>query len=160
MGIGTTFLSYVCIGEGTMLNNWNHSFVRFLLVGVINTIIGLSIMYLFLNFFHFSYWISTFVGNTIGAVVSFYLNKSFTFKNREGYLWSSIKFIIVILSCYFLAYVLGLELVTFLLKQLEYRNDLVEKNVAILFGTGLYTILNYIGQRYFVFRSTRQVLKS
>lgn len=143
-----------------MLNNWNHSFVRFLLVGVINTIIGLSFMYLFLNFLHFSYWISTFVGNTIGAVVSYFLNKSFTFKSSTGYLLSSLKFMIVILSCYFLAYVLGLELVTSMLNHLEYSNDTVEKNLAILFGTGFYTILNYIGQRYFVFHSTKQVLKN
>ncbi|MDP4103968.1 MAG: GtrA family protein [Bacillota bacterium] len=47
----------------------NHSFVRFLLVGVVNTIVGLSSMYLFLHGFSFSYWVSTFLGYVIGACV-------------------------------------------------------------------------------------------
>src|SRR6478752_1743962 len=53
------------------------SFVRFLVVGLVNTGVGLSIMYVLLHIFH-HYWAATFVGNAAGAVVSYVLNRIFT----------------------------------------------------------------------------------
>ena len=61
----------------------NFQFVRFLMVGVANTIVGLSVMYLLLHLAGLSYWTSTFLGNSVGAVVSFFLNRSFTFRSQE-----------------------------------------------------------------------------
>ncbi len=61
---------------------WNHSFVRFLLVGIVNTIVGLSIIYVLLNGAGIGYWPATLIGNGIGAAVSYMLNRSFTFGSR------------------------------------------------------------------------------
>ncbi|MBB2481272.1 GtrA family protein [Bacillus sp. APMAM] len=130
-----------------------HSFFRFLLVGIINTIIGLSFMYLFLHLFHFSYWLSTFIGNTIGCCVSYFLNKSFTFKSNKSFGSSIIRFILVILICYVFSYYVGEKLALLLFAQLNFLPSIYGKDAAVLFGTGIYTICNYIGQKYFVFRS-------
>lgn len=35
------------------------TFVRFVLVGVINTLFGSAIMFVFYNIFHLSYWLSS-----------------------------------------------------------------------------------------------------
>lgn len=137
----------------------HHSFIKFLLVGVINTIVGLSIMYFCYNLLDFTYWSATFIGNAIGAVVSFFLNKNFTFQSKVALLPSMIRFIAVILFCYFVSYKLGLEITEWALTMLGYSNELTEQ-LAILFGSGLYTIMNYFGQRLFVFKqkkSTEQV---
>ncbi|WP_223701221.1 GtrA family protein [Sutcliffiella deserti] len=140
-----------------MRGRLNNSFIRFLLVGIINTVVGLSSMYLLLNVFHLNYWISTFVGNSIGAIVSYLLNRSFTFKSSAGHFTSFPRFIFVILICYFLSYRAGLFLTHATLTGLGYGgNQHLEENIAILIGTGLYTILNYLGQKYFVFHSNNK----
>lgn len=126
------------------------SFIRFLLVGLINTAVGLSIMYACLLLFHLSYWNSTFIGNLVGAAVSYMLNKNITFQSNARFVGSSIRFIIVILASYFIAYKLGLVLVEAAVGKSPLLTDYVEV-IAVLFGSGMYTILNYLGQKYLVF---------
>ncbi|MGD6831809.1 GtrA family protein [Sutcliffiella halmapala] len=135
-----------------MIGRVNNSFIRFLLVGVINTIVGLAAMYLLLNVFDLGYWISTFTGNSIGAIVSYLLNKSFTFKSNARHFHSFLKFILVIVSCYIISYRVSLFLTKIVLTNVGYNHTSLEHNIAILVGTGLYTILNYLGQKYIVFR--------
>jgi putative flippase GtrA len=130
----------------------NNSFFRFLLVGVINTIVGLSFMYLFLHLFSFSYWVSTFVGNIIGACVSYFLNRIFTFKSDAAVGKSMIRFAVVILVCYFISYYLGEKIAYILFSQIPIFSQKYASDAAILFGTGIYTIANYLGQRVFVFQ--------
>jgi putative flippase GtrA len=130
----------------------NHSFFRFLLVGVINTIVGLSAMYLFLHGFSLSYWVSTFLGNIIGACVSYFLNRSFTFQSSAAVGKSMIRFILVILVCYFISYFLGEKIALYLFSHLSFLGSKYAQDAAVLFGTGIYTITNYLGQRIFVFQ--------
>jgi putative flippase GtrA len=134
-----------------------HSFIRFLLVGVINTIVGLSSMYLFLHAFHFSYWASTFFGNIIGACVSYILNRSFTFKSNAAVGKSMLRFALVILTCYFVSYFLGEKIALYLFSQLSFLGTKYAQDAAVLFGTGIYTITNYFGQRLFVFQQNPEV---
>lgn len=131
---------------------WNNSFFRFLLVGVLNTLVGLSATYLLLNGLKLSYYPSTFLGNAIGAVVSFFLNKTFTFQSKGATLQSAVKFVVVILVCYGLSYYVGLHLTRWMLSHLTTNNKWVE-NGAVLIGAGLYTITNYFGQKFFTFRT-------
>ena len=58
---------------------------RFLLVGVINTLVGCGAMFLLYNAAHWSYWAASAANYVLGGVVSFFLNKYFTFRRRE---WS------------------------------------------------------------------------
>jgi putative flippase GtrA len=128
-----------------------YSFVRFIIVGVVNTIVGLSCMYLFLHAAGLSYWIATFLGNSIGACVSYILNRKFTFKSESSVPKSAIRFIIVILCCYFISYDLGKNLVEWVLKSYAIFNEKLKVDLAVLVGTGMYTLLNYFGQKLFVF---------
>jgi putative flippase GtrA len=126
----------------------SHSFIRFLLVGVINTIIGLGSIYFMTHILSFGYWTATFLGNSIGATVSYFLNRNFTFKSNHAHLQTIIRFVIVIGLSYFLAYYIGAKFV----KVCKIPND---EDVAILFGSGGYTLLNYFGQKSFVFPKKR-----
>lgn len=128
-----------------------NSFVRFILVGIINTIIGLSAMYILLHAFGLSYWVSTFLGNSIGAVVSFFLNRNFTFKSKTSVSGSSFRFILVILCCYLISYDLAKNAVMIVLKDNSFFQPGMKTDLSVLVGTGLYTILNYLGQKWFVF---------
>lgn len=127
--------------------------MRFLLVGVFNTLVGLSASFAFFNLLHLNYWISTFTGNTIGAIVSYTLNRTFTFRSSASVGSSWWKFAIVILSCYGLSYGISLQLAeTAASLWPGMRADWLH-NAAILIGNGLYTIGNYLGHKYFTFRA-------
>lgn len=128
-------------------------FLKFLGVGVINTLIGYSTIFLFLNIIKFDYWLSTFLGNSIGAAVSYILNKKFTFNSTVSIPKSMIKFILVILVCYCISYGLSYFLTSRLpmLTKHTIPIKLIE-NIAVIVGMGFYTISNFIGQKYFVFR--------
>ena len=128
-----------------------NTFVRFILVGIANTIVGLSVIYVLLHLAGLSYWTATFLGNSVGACVSFLLNRNFTFQSQGSVRKSMIRFILVILSCYLIAYNLGTEIIDLLLSKSTFIPSHYKTDVAVLISTCLYTILNYFCQKLFVF---------
>lgn len=127
---------------------WNSSFVRFMLVGVGNTLLSMLLMYLLEGL---GYWPSTAIAYAAGAALSFLLNRSFTFHSEEE-LWRSLgKFIVNVAVCYAVAYALAQPLAGALLRDTA-LSDLWQERLAKLAGMGLYTLLNYCGQRFFAFR--------
>ncbi|MFC4769957.1 GtrA family protein [Effusibacillus consociatus] len=130
----------------------NNSFIRFLLVGVLNTLVGLSSIYVFLNVFELNYWWSTFLGNGVGAVCSYFLNRSFTFRSDVSVRASFWKFILVILVCYAFSYWLGLHVSSVFLSIFDRADTKIVENLAVLISTGVYTVSNYFGHRLFTFR--------
>lgn len=129
----------------------NFTFVRFIIVGVLNTFVGLSVIYLLLNGAGFSYWSSTFLGNFVGASVSFFLNRSFTFRNDQSLWKSMIRFIGVILFCYFISYSTGKYLVEWLLHKRIFLSSNMTTDLQVLGSACLYTVLNYLLQKWYVF---------
>ncbi|MDC3418509.1 GtrA family protein [Aquibacillus salsiterrae] len=125
-------------------------FSRFLVVGIINTVVGLSTMFLLLHL-QLNYWVSTFVGNAVGACVSYFLNRTFTFNSTVSIHKSIVRFLVVIGACYFIAYYVGIQLATSVIWKLANLPLAHAEVVAVLLGTGLYTVLNFLGQRTFVF---------
>ena len=123
--------------------------VRFLMVGVINTLVGCGTMFLLYNWAHCSYWLSSAANYVVGGIVSFFLNKYFTCR-KKGWSWSQVvKCAINVAVCWLLAYGLAKPLV---LRILEGQSLWLQENVAMLVGMCLYTALNYLGQRFFAFR--------
>ena len=53
------------------------------MVGVINTLVGTGLMFILYNVFSVNYWISSASNYIVGSIVSYFLNKYFTFKNKE-----------------------------------------------------------------------------
>ncbi|WP_088073003.1 GtrA family protein [Gottfriedia luciferensis] len=137
----------------------NRTFIRFIAVGVANTIVGLLSIYLLLHLVGLSYWWSTFLGNAIGACISFILNRNFTFKSHGSVTKSIPLFILVILVCYFISYNLGAKIIDYSLANQNLLPDKFKTDLAVLFSSGLYTILNYFGQKLFVFKNKKIVEK-
>ena len=123
--------------------------LKFLLVGVCNTLIGCGVMFLLYNLAGCSYWVSSAANYAVGGTVSFFLNKYFTFESR-GWSWNQVwRFLLNLTVCYLLAYGLAKPLVRAVLTGQSLR---LQENAAMLTGMCLYTALNYIGQRWFAFR--------
>ncbi len=135
----------------------NNSLVRFILVGAVNTLVGTGTMFLLYNCIPWSvpegsnlpYWVSTAANYVVGSVVSFFLNKYFTFR-AKAWSWGEVwRFTVNILLCYGIAYGVARPLVRWALTGAA---QTVQDNVAMLAGMVLFVFLNYFGQRFFAFR--------
>ena len=125
------------------------TFIRFAMVGVANTIFGTAIMFLFYNVFHLSYWVSSASNYVVGSIVSYFLNKYFTFQNKERS-WKQLgMFVINITICYLLAYGMAKPVVSWILHN---QSKSVQENLSMLVGMGAFVVFNYVGQRLVVFK--------
>ncbi len=125
------------------------SMLRFLLVGVVNTLVGAGIMFLLYNLAGCSYWLSSAANYIVGGVVSYFLNKYYTFKNTERSWRQVLRFALNVAVCWLLAYGIAKPLA---LRLLAGFDEKLQTNAAMLAGLCLYTALNYLGQRFFAFR--------
>lgn len=126
------------------------SMLRFLLVGVVNTLVGAGIMFLLYNLADCSYWLSSAANYIVGGVVSYFLNKYYTFKNTERSWRQVLRFALNVAVCWLLAYGIAKPLA---LRLLAGFDEKLQTNAAMLAGLCLYTALNYLGQRFFAFRA-------
>ena len=123
--------------------------LKFIIVGVINTLVGMAIMLGLYNWAGCSYWFSSAANYILTSILSYFLNKYFTFQNREKSLGQVIRFILNIAICYLVAYGIAKPL-TFAV--LDGMGEQLQTNIAMLVGMCLFTGLNYIGQRMFAFK--------
>lgn len=122
---------------------------RFLLVGMLNTLVGTGIMFLLYNLAGWSYWAASAANYGLGGVVSFFTHKHLTFQNRERS-WGQVgRFALTVGVCWLAAYGVAKPLTLWALSGCSVK---AQENVAMLVGLCLYTGLNYLGQRFFAFR--------
>lgn len=124
---------------------------RFIIVGVINTIISTATMLILYNIFHLGYWISSAMEYIVGSIFSYFANKHFTFKSEKKSKSEVIRFVINIVVCYFISYSIARPAMETLLKDIRLSVSILEQ-LSIFFGMGIFVILNYFGQKFFVFR--------
>ena len=124
------------------------SIPRFLLVGVGNTLLSMALMFLLEGL---GYWPSTAIAYVAGAVMGFFLNRRFTFPSDEVMWKAAVKFAINVAVCYVVGYGLA-RLVMGVLAPLNPLPAIWWERLSKLVGMGLYTALNYFGQRFFAFR--------
>ena len=122
------------------------TFWKFVLVGIANTLVGTTVMFVAYNALHLSYWISNYV---IGSIVSYFLNKYFTFQNKEKSVKQVVIFIFNITICYLLAYGFAKPIISWVLSN---QSKPVQDNLSMLAGMGAFVVFNYLGQRIFVFK--------
>lgn len=124
---------------------------RFIIVGVMNTIIGAAAMLIAYNVFHLGYWISSAMDYIIGSIFSYFANKYFTFKSEKKSVSEVIRFAINIVVCYFISYSVAKPIVEIVLKDMKLSISILEQ-FSMFFGMGIFIVLNYFGQKFFVFR--------
>ena len=122
---------------------------KFLLVGVLNTLVGNGLMFLLYNLAGFSYWPATGLSYALASVMSYFLNRYFTFKYTQGGWQVVLRFALNIAVCYGLAYGIAKPLIRLILSGAAEK---VRDNVAMLAGMCLFVGFNYLGQRFFAFR--------
>ncbi|MBQ9673714.1 MAG: GtrA family protein [Ruminococcus sp.] len=136
-------------------------FWKFILVGIVNTLVGNGLQFVFFNFCSMNEWSSSAIGYIIGSVVSYFLNKYFTFKNSEKGWKPVLKFALNIAICYTIAYGIAIPVVKWLCNanswtMFGWSVETFAGNFSMLVGACLFVAFNYIGQRFFAFKEKEQ----
>ena len=125
--------------------------LKFLFVGVLNTLLGAAIMFGLYNLAGFGYWSSSSVSYIAASVFSFFVNRSFTFGDKSSLGLPALKFAANIAACYLIAFGLAKPLILLLLSSMNLPQNVTD-NATMFVGMAMFTGFNYVGQRYFVFR--------
>lgn len=118
----------------------NNTFTRFITSGIINTLVGYTVFFIFYKFINLTPAISNAVSYAFGLVCSFILSATFVFSKTTQLRRRSIKFFI----CFIISFMIN-QLVLWLL------SSLINIYLAQIFAMVSYTIIFYILNKYFVF---------
>ncbi len=129
--------------------NRAHPFVRFLAVGVLNTIVGYGLTFGALAF-GAPYLAATALGTACGLAVSFAMNRRFTFRHRGSAGSAAVRFAAVSLGCYLAAYPAARAALAGWA-----ASPLTPDQTAAVAGSAIYTLLHYAALRRIVFNSAK-----
>lgn len=131
-------------------------FARYIMVGVMNTLITLVVIFLCKSVIGVNQWVSNAIGYVAGMVNSFLWNKVWVFKSRSrAYRTEALKFIVGFLLCY------GLQLLaTWLITrafgdaELEIPGFMTVSGygIATILGMVFYTVANFVFNRAVTFK--------
>lgn len=120
------------------------SFKKYLIVGLLNTSITISIIFLLKWTLNLNDIFANAMGYGSGLIFSFFANKKWTFNFIGEKQYIFIKFIIV----FFIAYLCNLAVVVI---SMNYVNSYISHTL----GVPAYTIIGYLGNRFFTFKSIK-----
>ena len=118
--------------------------LRFLAVGVLNTLLGLLAIYLCKWLLGLGDVLANFCGYVIGLSFSFVVNRSWTFRHSGAVLPALVRF----LAVFAVAYALNLATVLLAIHAFE-----VNAYLAHAIGVVPYTLFFFLGSRYYAFRA-------
>ncbi len=138
---------------------------KFLLVGVLNTVVGEGLKALLLALTPLAPLPASFISVTLSSVMSYFLNRYFTFQYHGDGLRTALRFSLNILVCYLLSHAIALLLIYPLLTGAEGGwfaglsliaggKKTAADYIATYSGSCFFTGFNYLGQRFFAFRAT------
>lgn len=134
--------------------------IHFGMVGVINTLMGWIIMAVLYNLIHMNYWVSSGISYFIGSVFSYHANAKLTFKVENRDKWLPWRFALNIIVCYLVSFTVAKPLTARLLDALRLSADgrisqTLLENVAMIFGMCIFIVMNFFGQKLFVFQKMK-----
>lgn len=121
------------------------SFFKFVLVGILNTIISYTVYFLLIRL-SVSFVIASAVGQICGIINSYFMNKNFTFGSKEKSIWEVVRFLLVYLFQYIFN-VVFIYLVPF------------SYEVTGLIVLPINPIISFLGHKYFTFRNKNKSAK-
>ncbi len=124
------------------------TFLKYVIVGLSTSAVGTGLMYLLYNAFGVSYWASSATNQIVAAVLVFFLNKRITFNVREWTVKLVFFYILNIAVCYAIGYGIARPLASLAFSNM---GAVGQDNMAMWVGLLFYKILDYFGQRFFVF---------
>lgn len=138
-------------------------FWKFILVGIINTIVGTGLQFVLFNCTPLSLmgatgtWLASGISYFLASIMSYFLNKYFTFKNKEKGWKPVVRFALNIAVCYLIAYGIAIPLTNYIctansITTFGWSVEAFASNASMIIGSCLFVACNYIGQRFFAFK--------
>jgi putative flippase GtrA len=125
------------------------TFIRFLVVGALNTIVGYGATFAALAL-GAPYFAATALGTACGLVVSFAMNRRFTFRHRGSPWPAAVRFAAVSLGCYLAAFPAARAALAGWAIW-----PLTPDQTAAVAGSAIYTLLHYVALRSVVFNRAK-----
>ena len=128
-------------------------------VGVLNFIVCTLLMFMLYNQLHVSEHLAPVINYVLGSVIWYLSCRYLIFRDRRSTPDLILRFVVEVVVCYGLSYYVVAPLVGALILQWERVLSFfsfggvakIEGNCSMTVGMLTYAILNYFGQRYFVF---------
>lgn len=125
----------------------NNTLLKFGLTGLANTLIGMSVIFIAWHFFGFSDLAANLLGYGVGFMCSYAINRVWTFSHRGSMGRSFWRFALVCAVAY----------IANLLVLFSVRGAIGEASfLPHVAGSVVYTIIGYLGSRFFAFKSTHE----
>lgn len=120
----------------------HEQFIRYCVVGLINTLVTLGVIFVCMKLFKISYVYSNAIGYIAGVINSYVLNKLWTFNSSNSVAKEFVRFVAVFIICY------GIQLVVLLL-----MTELLDLQVELsqVIAIFVYTLINFLANKYFVY---------
>lgn len=115
---------------------------KYSIVGVLNTIIGLTAMFVFYNIYKVDYILTNIIAYMLGLINSFVFNKRWTFASKQHYSKEILPFLCVFLIGY------AANLLTLITTVEVFK---INPNISQVFGIGAYSSTNFLLNRYWTF---------
>lgn len=122
--------------------------IKFLVVGVLNTIVGFAVYAGTLHFFKVDYTFALVVSHVIGVIHSYIWNNKWTFGLKDYNMRSVIKFILV----YMLTFLVNLLILSIFIDRLG-----INKFYAQVISLFLTTLISFLGHKYWSFRVSKSL---
>lgn len=122
-----------------------NQFSRFLLAGVANTALGYAIIFGCMYLAGMSPELSNAAGYTVGLLVSYFLNRHFTFRSAQRRSTEFVRFALVFVT----AYTANLVALIFLVRALAVHAGLSQVIAGVI-----YIVTAYLLNKHYVFRPT------
>lgn len=116
--------------------------LRFLVVGVFNTLIGYCIIFACMYLARMTPETSNFIGYAVGLVASYLLNRNYTLNSRQDQFSESIRF----LAVFVIAYASNFMVLITLIHRMG-----IHQGVSQIFAGLIYVVTSYFMNKYFVF---------
>ena len=123
-------------------NKLSSETLRFILVGILNTIVGYG-CYFVLLYLQVNYIISLAVSHIVGVTNSFFWNKYWTFRSNGNIKHELVRFILV----YVITFFLNLGVLVVFVEAL-----MIDKRIAQVYALFIVTIVSYLGHKLWSFK--------
>lgn len=139
----------------------DRTLVLYLVIGILNFIVCTALMFFLFNVCGFSEHIAPLVNYGLGSLIWYLACRYVLFPTHPTTLRQLVRFVVEILVCYLLAYYIVAPLLSgAFLRMAGVREffsfggnsqEMISGNCEMTIGAFTYALLNYFGQRYFVF---------
>lgn len=120
--------------------------IKFIIVGVLNTIVGFITYAVYIQFIHNNYLQALIFSHIVGVAHSYLWNNKWTFQQKKYNARSAMKF----MSVYVVTFFVNLFLLAILVDTIE-MNKLVAQAIALF----LTTLVSFFGHKYWSFKTSK-----